>query len=210
MYTSDLQSAECARLLSPCPAPSVMGCQKQLGKQHGRQPSCRAKGLVGSVSAHSWLKCPMLERWETLKKLRYIWAMLSAFTDWISKHQDGIKHFSFNKSLHVNDLKFKANIQGRKFSARQCTGWKNFGLVSKWHVLICETTNIDTCLQAMALSGSRAVRGRAVLSRHHEHFCLFLFFAFCVLSFPWHRLSHSFCDHSAWGASSRHRNRKMK
>ena len=96
LHTADLQFAECACLLSPCPAPSVTGCWRQLGKQHERQPSPRAKGLAGSVSAHSWLKYPVLECRETPKKLQHIWVLLSTYTDWISKHRDRIWHFSFN------------------------------------------------------------------------------------------------------------------
>lgn len=76
-------------------------------------------------------------------------------------------------------------------------------------MLFCETTDIDTCPQAAALSGLRNVRVRAALLWHHSHSCLLLLIS-CLLSFPWHFLSYAVCDHTAWGASSPHRNGKME
>lgn len=81
LHTPDFQFTECVCFLPPCPVQSFMGCWKHLGKQQERQLSPRVKGLVGSVSAHSWLKYPMLESRETPKKLWYIGAVLSAYTD---------------------------------------------------------------------------------------------------------------------------------
>lgn len=63
-----------------------MGCWKQLGKQVECQPSSKAKDLVGSISAHSWLKYPVLQCRETPKKLQHIQTELPAYRDWISKH----------------------------------------------------------------------------------------------------------------------------
>lgn len=116
-HIPDLQFDECLCSLAPWPVPSVTGGWKQLEKQHEHQPSLRAKGLVGSVSAHSWLKYPMVEGRETLRKVLHRLAVLRAYIDWTSKHGERIWHFSFsNLSLHVNAFKIRANIWGGNFT----------------------------------------------------------------------------------------------
>lgn len=152
------------------------------GKAAGAPASTQGQHLVGLISAHTGWNT-LMQRRKAWKTLWHIWAVISAYTDWISKHQDRICHFSFNNlSLHVNALELKTNIEGGNFLARDVV--KSLGSVSKWHMLFCETTDIDTRPQAAALSGPRNVRGRIVLLWHHSHFCFFLLVS-CLLSFPW-------------------------
>lgn len=99
-------------------------CQTQ-GAGSSWESSVDARGLVGSIPAPRLGGCPALKHRETPKKLRHTQAVLSAYTDWISKHADRIKPFSLNHlNSHVSTLKFKTNIVGRSFSAWQHTRWE--------------------------------------------------------------------------------------
>lgn len=167
----------------------MTGCWKQPGKQQEHQPPPRARILWGSFLPTAGWNTPCCSAGRH-RKLWHIWAVISAYTDSISKHQEKIWHFSFNNlSLHVNALKLKTNIGGGNFlyGKRYCK-ISGLGFVSKWHMLFCETTDIDTCPRAAALSGPRNASGRTALLWHHSHFCLFPLIS-CLLSFSWHFLS---------------------
>lgn len=211
LHTPDLKFADSARLLFFLTSNVSHRMLEVAGKAAGTPATTQGQDLVGLISAHSWLKYTVLQCRKTWKTLWHLWAVISAYTDWISKHQDKIWHFSFNNlTLHVNALKLKTNIGGGNFlHGKRCCKVSGFGFVSKWHMLFCETTDTDTCPQAAALSGPRNMRGRTALLWHHSHFS-FLLFISCLLSFSWHFLSYTVCDHTAWGASSPHRNRKVE
>lgn len=120
------------------------------GKAAGTPAATQSQDLVGLISAHSWLKYTVLQCRKTWKTLRHLWAVISAYTGWISKHQDKIWHFSFNNlSLHVNALKLKTNIGEVIFCmARDVVKSVGLGL---WINGICSSVRPQTLTHAHKL-----------------------------------------------------------